>query len=109
MFDRFVGLSLKGLKDSNNCFQNVLIGGEAFPLRTNLVEPYVNSNLDIQIFITNYLISRARRITENTFGILIAKFRIGRPILATDNFCANSKACVALYNLLMADRKSNWY
>ena len=91
MFDRFVGLSLKGLKDSNNCFQNVLIGGEAFPLRTDLVEPYVNSNLDIQIFITNYLISRARRITENTFGILIAKFRIGRPILATGNFVPIAK------------------
>jgi len=60
---------------------SVIIGDEAFPLRNTLQKPYskVNSTLKQKIF--NYRLSRARRDSENVFGVLAQGFRIfGRPI-----------------------------
>ena len=45
-------------------FPYVIVADDAFPLRLNIVKPYSNFNLDINKFIANYRISRARRIIE---------------------------------------------
>ncbi|XP_046856108.1 protein ALP1-like [Xenia sp. Carnegie-2017] len=91
------------IDSSNVLFPFVFLGDDAFPLRQNLMKPYANPNLDIRKLVTNYRISRARRIIENSFGILAARFRIfRRPIHAkVDTVISITKACVALHNYLM--------
>ena len=88
-------------------FPYVLIGDEAFPLKENMMKPYPREVLNIKERIFNYRLSRGRRIIENTFGILAARFRIfRRPIIAREEVVINiTKAAVALHNYLMNGRK----
>ena len=56
---------------------------DAFALKENMLKPYSKSDLSDTERIFNYRLSRARRIVENSFGILASKFRIFRkPIMA---------------------------
>ena len=54
----------------------VIVADDAFPLKQNLVKPYPLRNLSLESRITNYRISRARRISENAFGIMANRFRV---------------------------------
>jgi len=49
-----------------------IVDDEIFLLRLNLLRPYVRKNLlGIEQQVFNYRFSRARRVIENAFGILI--------------------------------------
>ena len=87
----------------------VFVADDAFPMRTNLVKPYSKRKLSNKMLITNYRISRARRVIENSFGIMAARFRIFRAPIATkvETTISITKACVALHNYLM--QHSNLY
>ena len=60
--------------------------------------------------IFNYRLSRARRVTENTFGILASRWRIfRRPIIAEPNRAIiYTKAAIALHNFLRTTESSSY-
>ena len=76
------------------------IGDEGFPLGNYLMRPYSGRYLEESKNIFNYRLSRARRIIENTFGILAKKWGIyNRPIAAIpDNIIKYVFATVCLHN-----------
>jgi len=66
--------------DITICF----LGDEAFPLKENLLRPYPGKNLTEGQLNFNFRLSRARKLVENAFGILAARFRVfRRPMLVT--------------------------
>jgi len=65
------------LPNSNTTAPYVFIGDGGFPLKSYLLKPYpLVSNLSGTRKAFNYRLSRARRVSENTFGIMAARFRI---------------------------------
>ena len=86
-----------------------IVGDEAFPLRVDLMRPYPryrNALIPRDQRIFNYRVSQARRISENAFGILVARWSIysRRICLKDDNVDHVIKATCVLHNYLTADR-----
>ncbi|KAK6186029.1 hypothetical protein SNE40_008144 [Patella caerulea] len=77
-----------------------MLGDEAFPLREDLMKHFPFRNMSEEQRIFNYRLSRARRVVENAFGIVAAKFIIilGRIILAAEKaesiFAINEGLCL---------------
>lgn len=80
----------------------VLVGDEAFQLTEYLLRPYPGKDLNQERTIFNYRLSRARRTIENTFGILVSRWRIlKRPIICTiEKSMKIVQAIVCLHNWL---------
>ena len=79
-----------------------LVGDDAFALRPSMMKPYKDVPLEIPMRRFNYRLSRARRVVENSFGILANRFQV---ILGTMQHSADTvklivKACVLLHNLM---------
>lgn len=55
----------------------VFVGDGAFPLTRNIMKPYAMKRpLTEQEKVFNYRLSRARRVSENAFGILVSRFLV---------------------------------
>ena len=55
----------------------VFVGDDAFPLRKDLLKPYSHcGSLTKTQEVFNYRLSRARRVVENSFGLLASRFQI---------------------------------
>lgn len=62
---------------SDKCLPYITIGDEAFRLHKRVMKPYGRAQAieDIEKTIFNYRLSRARRVSENAFGLLSQIFR----------------------------------
>lgn len=94
----------KALPRTNNIVPHVIVGDEAFALHENLMKPYPRqqSTHDSTKAVYNYRLSRARRTTENAFGILCAYFRLFFVPIATNPKTTDKlivSACI-LHNIL---------
>lgn len=87
---------------------HVLVGDEAFPLKKYLMRPYPattsRSNESERIY--NYRLSRARRVVENTFGMVVQRFRVlyGKLQMNPDNAAKVVFATCLLHNFLIGER-----
>src|SRR5580765_6939347 len=91
--------------DVSDPFPYVFVADEAFPLPTYMMRPFPRKNVNLtdneRIF--NYRLSRARRIIENTFGIMGAKWQILNSCISCSPKHAEqiTKALVCLHNFMM--------
>ena len=108
-------LDLPGPKELPNYPQggvlpHCIVADEAFPLRPDIIRPYPRANRQMKLTreeqIFNYRLSRARRIVENGFGILVQRFRVfNRKLqLMPQNADKVVKACCMLHNYLTEEQ-----
>ena len=83
----------------------VIVADDAFPMLSNLIKPFPGTEkktLPKDHRIYNYRVSRARRVVENAFGMLAARFQIFKTNIAINvstTKVITLAACV-LHNLL---------
>ena len=96
----------KGLPNypEGSVLPHCIVADEAFPLRHDIMRPYPRGNRQIKLTreeqIFNYRLSRARRIVENGFGILLQRFWVfnSKLPLMPHNTDKVVKACCILHN-----------
>ena len=59
----------------------VFVGDDAFPLKPYMMKPYPQTGLNDEKRVYNYRHSRARRISENLFGIIANRWRVFRSVI----------------------------
>jgi hypothetical protein len=83
--------------------EGVFAGNDAFPLRNDIMKLYsMKRPLTINKRIFNYRLSRARRVSENAFGIMVSRFRVYENLipLQLHNVDQLIKATCVLHNWL---------
>jgi DDE superfamily endonuclease len=83
-----------------------IVADDVFPLKSYIIKPYSRHDVTQEELITNYRISRARRTTENTFGILANVFRLFHTpmLLQPAKVRTVVKAACTLHNYLRQNR-----
>ena len=89
----------------------VFIGDDAFALQPNFLKPFSQKNLDLFTRICNYRFSRARRISENVFGIVTNRWRVYRsPIsLHSEKVRELTTAVLTLHDWLRSGQSKTVY
>ena len=75
------------------------------------MKPYSQTDLTVDRRIYNYRHSRARRISENMFGIIANRWRIFRTVinLSPEKICLIARATITLHNFLRKSRSRKIY
>lgn len=97
------------LPNSTKRASYVFVADEAFQLQIHLMKPFSQSVLNEKRRIFNYRLSRARRIVENVFGILVSRFQVLSNVINLEPKKAETivLACCYLHNFLRKS-KSNY-
>lgn len=98
--DNFNVPSAENLSGSDISMPYFLVADAAFPLKKYIMRPYGGNNLTPTQRIFNYRLSRARQVIENTFGILVVRWRILRTTInaKAENVDHIIKAVTVLHN-----------
>ncbi|XP_065093370.1 uncharacterized protein LOC135714036 isoform X1 [Ochlerotatus camptorhynchus] len=98
------------LPGSNEVMPYFIVGDAAFPLKNNLLRPYPGVNLPPIQDNFNQRLSRARRTIENSFGILVARWRILKNTLVMLPGSVDKivKACVILHNFVKRNSANDY-
>ncbi|XP_046548032.1 protein ANTAGONIST OF LIKE HETEROCHROMATIN PROTEIN 1-like [Haliotis rubra] len=64
------------LEGRHELVPSVVVGDDAFQLKPHLMKPYPMRDLSYEKRVFNYRLSRARRVSENAFGLLVNRFCI---------------------------------
>lgn len=94
----------RSLPGRNKKVPFVIVADDAFAMRSYIMKPYPFRNLHGTQRIYNYRLSRARRVIENVFGIISARFRLLRKTIELEpkkNSIIVSAICV-LHNFLIS-------
>ena len=99
------------LAGCSECLPFVLVGDDAFALKPYFMKPYPQQGLSIEKRVYNYRHSRARRISENLFGIVVNRWRFLRTTLQLPPETVESliKAAFVLHNFLRKGASRNDY
>lgn len=86
----------------------VIVADDAFPLQEHIMKPFPSRGLSPEQRVHNYRLSRARRVSENCFGILANRFRIFLTTinLSPDKVQLITQAACALHNFLSVHNDS---
>lgn len=87
----------------NEDFPFVFVGDEAYPLLPNLMRPFPRRQLTNEKRIYNYRLSRARRIVECAFGIMVKRFNVleNKMLVGPEKATKITRAICVLHNLIM--------
>lgn len=94
---------------TNSSAPYVFVADDAFPLMKNIMKPYAGSwQKGTKERSFNYRLSRARRVVENSFGILSSIFRVLRKpmLLNPEKATLVVLACLYLHNFLRSGKSS---
>lgn len=99
----------KQLPNTSTTTPPYFVGDAAFPLTKNLMRPFPGKLLSKEDEVFNKRLSRARRVAENAFGVLVVRWRV---LLTTINMMPeNAKmvvlACVAMHNFLLLNKEAS--
>ena len=89
----------------------MFLGYDVFALRPYLFKPYPTQGLRPEKRVSNYRLTRGRRISENLFGILANCWRIYHTVVILDPpVVTDNIATLALHNLLCnsRDKSAHW-
>lgn len=88
----------------------VVLGDDAFPLGIHCMKPYAQQGLSPRKRIFNYRLSRARRLTENAFGIWVNRFRVftTKMCLHPDKAALITLASLVLHNMLRDQSRESY-
>lgn len=96
------------IPDTNIVLPNVVLGDEAFSLTTNMMKPYPQKQTihDQTKAIYNYRHCRARRTSENAFGILCQYFRVFyTPIAVSPEVADNLIVSACIFHNMLRNSK----
>lgn len=90
------------LPGTNTSIPYIFVGDSAFALSKHIMKPYPLKNITHEQRIFNYRLSRARRVVENCFGILVARFGVFQSAISVNikHVDVIILACCYLHNYL---------
>ena len=95
----------------NIIYPYVFVADEGFAMKRNMLHPYSRNNVfDEAKYVFSYRLSRARRVIENTFGMLASRFMIFRRaiIVHIETVVNITKRCVGLHDFLIKETSDHY-